>query len=280
MSRTIRPMTRDDIPLGMALKAQAGWNQTEADWRRFLALEPEGCFVGELDGEQVGTVTTCTFGPVAWIAMLIVDPSVRGRGVGKALMEHALAWLAGRGARTIRLDATHLGQPIYERLGFRADGDVIRYDGQAGPLTAAAGVDQYEDNELEAVATLDRRALGVDRSKLLARLLQDNARWSFVVRQGAELTGYLTLRPGARAWQLGPAVALTEEAGINLLRAGMAACCGERVQLDLPAVNGAVLRVAREAGLQEQRLFVRMTKGAPAAEDLRLIWASSGPEMG
>ena len=46
----IRTMTVRDIPLGLRLARQAGWNQTEADWRRFLDLEPEGCFVGELDG--------------------------------------------------------------------------------------------------------------------------------------------------------------------------------------------------------------------------------------
>ena len=48
-------MTSADIPLGMTLSQQAGWNQTRADWRRFLALEPGGCFVGELDGRPKNT---------------------------------------------------------------------------------------------------------------------------------------------------------------------------------------------------------------------------------
>src|SRR5215470_13964397 len=103
-------MTVDDIPLGMRLKEQAGWNQTEADWRRFLDLEPEGCFVAELDSVPAGTTLTCTFGPVAWIAMVLVDAALRGRGIGKALMVHALDFLDRRGVRTVRLDATPLGQ--------------------------------------------------------------------------------------------------------------------------------------------------------------------------
>ena len=69
----IRLMTTRDVPLGMRLKEQAGWNQTEADWRRFLHLEPDGCFVAELDGVPVATTTTCVFGTTAWIAMV---PSV------------------------------------------------------------------------------------------------------------------------------------------------------------------------------------------------------------
>ena len=38
----IRLMTEQDIPLGMRLKTQAGWNQALEDWRRFLAMQPEG----------------------------------------------------------------------------------------------------------------------------------------------------------------------------------------------------------------------------------------------
>src|SRR4051794_33231462 len=47
----IRHMTLADVPLGMRLKTAAGWNQVEADWLRMLALEPDGCFVAEWDGE-------------------------------------------------------------------------------------------------------------------------------------------------------------------------------------------------------------------------------------
>src|ERR1700687_2743834 len=41
----LRIMTMADIPAGMRLKEIAGWNQTAADWKRFLEASPEGCFV-------------------------------------------------------------------------------------------------------------------------------------------------------------------------------------------------------------------------------------------
>src|SRR5439155_20889733 len=114
----VRRMTAPDVSLGMRLKEQAGWNQTEADWRRCLDLEPDGCFVAEFDAVAVGTTTTCIFGTVAWIAMVLVDSAMRGRGVGKALMNRALEYLDASGVRSVRLDATPLGQPLYEKLGF------------------------------------------------------------------------------------------------------------------------------------------------------------------
>src|SRR5690242_971875 len=117
----IRVMKVADIPLGMRLKEHAGWNQTPADWRRYLELQPDGCFVASLAGEAVGTLTSCVFGPVGWIAMVLVDMRYRCRGIGKALMDHGLAFLDHRGVRSVRLDATALGQPLYEKLGFHIE---------------------------------------------------------------------------------------------------------------------------------------------------------------
>ena len=92
----IRLMTSADLDLAMRLKSQAGWNQTQADWRRFLAMQPDGCFVAELDGVAVGTAVGCVFGDVAWIAMVLVDLAARARGVGTALVQHAMSFVEGR----------------------------------------------------------------------------------------------------------------------------------------------------------------------------------------
>ena len=72
-------MTTLDIPLGMRLKQQAGWNQLAADWSRLIDMQPDGCFVAECDGTPVGTVATCVFGDVAWIAMMLVDDRSHAR---------------------------------------------------------------------------------------------------------------------------------------------------------------------------------------------------------
>src|SRR5437588_8577534 len=103
---TIRPMTGADLPFGLQLSEQAHWNQTDADWRRLLDLQPDGGFVAEWDGTPVGTAMTTVFGPVAWISMVLVDDTARGQGVGTALVQHALEFLDQRRIVTVRLDAT------------------------------------------------------------------------------------------------------------------------------------------------------------------------------
>ena len=136
----IRGMTVADIPLGMRLKEQAGWNQVEGDWKRLLDLQPDGCFVAELDGIPAGTVTTCRFGPVAWVAMMLVDKSFRSRGIGRALMIRALDDLDSAGVRSTRLDATLLGRPLYESLDFAAEATVARYLGVVSPADGPPGL--------------------------------------------------------------------------------------------------------------------------------------------
>jgi GNAT superfamily N-acetyltransferase len=50
--------------------------------------------------------------------------SARGRGLASALMAHALADARERGRTTSTLQATDLGRPVYERLGYRSLGEI------------------------------------------------------------------------------------------------------------------------------------------------------------
>lgn len=277
----VRTMTLADLPLGMRLKEQAGWNQTELDWRRMLALEPTGCFVAELDGTPVGTTCACTFGPVAWVAMVLVEQSVRGRGVGKALMRHALDYLDGRGIRSVRLDATPLGQPLYEKLGFVVQFQLARYEGTLRPNNSPPpqGVMPAGRNDLPALVALDRAATATDRQKLLLRLYDEHPQAVRLSRSAGGIDGFLMARPGARATMLGPCIA-SPAAGPLLLADAWRRFAGHPVYVDVPLENAAAVRSAEEQGLTVQRGLVRMCRGQPVRERAELLWTSSGPELG
>src|SRR5262249_35410158 len=162
----VRPLTPADLPLGMRLKEAAGWNQTEADWRRFLDLEPEGCFVAELDGTPSATLAAFVFGPVAWIAMVLVDPAMRRGGLAGALMVHALDWLDRRDVGSVRLDATPMGQPLYEELGFVVEYSLGRHEGVLPAAPEVGGVDPARAEDMNDVRELDRSVTGADRGKV------------------------------------------------------------------------------------------------------------------
>lgn len=277
----IRAMTVADVPLAMRLKEQAGWNQTEADWRRFLTLEPAGCFVAEWDGQFAGTTTTCRFGAVASIATVLVDVALRGHGIGTRLVEHALAYQEAQGVPTMRLDATPLGKPIYEKLGFSVQYELARFTGTAmGGDPRHPQVQPVLEEQLEAVVQLDQQTTGADRRRLVKHLFhQEPGRMrGFMGPEGP--LGYLTLRRGAHATQIGPAVALTPEAGLALLETAFHDCRGIPVYVDIPLDNAPAMRWAEAKGLTIQRRMARMCRGKPVVDQVSLLWASSGPEHG
>jgi GNAT superfamily N-acetyltransferase len=281
----IRPMTAEDLPLGMRLKSQAGWNQTPADWRRFLTLREEGCLVAELDGVAAGTAVVTPFRAVAWISMVLVEKSVRGRGVGRALMVRAVQVAEGLDASSIRLDATPLGRPLYESLGFVPQQELTRFVGMAPPggdpspaWTPRVRVADTED--FAAILALDHSVTRTQRGTFLASLFSEEPAAVRVVEQDGQIDGYLAIRRGTDALQFGPCIAGTNEAGSALLADALSRHAGSRVYWDLPSSHSAAVERARSAGLSPQRQFLRMCRGEAVSDDVAKLWASSGPEFG
>jgi GNAT superfamily N-acetyltransferase len=275
----VRPMTVADVPLGLRLSRQANWNQLEADWRRFPDLQGDGGFVAEWDGTPVGTTQTIIFGRVAWVAMVLVEESLRGRGIGKALMRHALEFLDRRGVATVRLDATPLGQPLYERLGFVEQFRLARYEGAVSTVAPAGGVEPAPQEWWDELAALDLAVTATDRRALLRRLFAENPDTVRCVRQEGRVIGFRAARPGARARNLGPCIA-APEAGPLLYADALRHSGGERFFLDVPVPNAAATALAESHGLTVQRHLTRMCRGVPVGERIEWLWASAGPEKG
>jgi GNAT superfamily N-acetyltransferase len=289
----IRPMTIDDVPLGLRLTQQAGWNQTESDWLRFINMEPTGCFVAELDGASVGTTTTCVLGQVAWIAMVLVDVNARGKGVGTQLLEHSLRYLKQRNVETVRLDATPAGQPIYARLGFKPEYELARFEGTSqivqptGYTLKAPRCTLITPEIFADIIEFDHCMTGTDRTKMLTRLFEEFPQDIRFIGHGGRpalsevegIDGFAAMRPGANAVQIGPCIA-TADAGPPLLCDALARCAGRAVFVDIPLCNTDAVKIAQLSELRIQRRFMRMYLGQKVRDNINALWASSGPEKG
>src|SRR5262249_54327517 len=151
-----------------------------------------------------------------WIGMVLVDEVFRGRGIGTALLRHALEFLAGRRVSTVRLDATPLGRPLYERLGFVEQFQLARYEGTPLPTPLVAEVQTPRPEEWEMLAALDQAIVGTDRCRLLFRLFTEQPESLRLVRNGDGIAGFIATRSGRNALLVGPCIA-SPEAGPLLL---------------------------------------------------------------
>jgi GNAT superfamily N-acetyltransferase len=276
----IRTLTVDDIPFGLRLTAQNGWNQLEADWRRQLELQPDGGFVAERDGTPVGTACGCIFDDVGWVNLVLVDKPHRGLGIGTLLMAHVIEFLERRGVASIRLDATPLGQPVYEKLGFAGDFTLTRYEGTlSSPAQASLGVEPMTQDDLPAACQMDAAISHTRRDRLLRSLFEAAPHAARKCVRNGELKGYCLARPGARAWQLGPLQG-SEDAGRALVLDAALRFAGQRIYIDVPDDHGAAIALVQSLGLTPQRSFLRMTLGRRVLEDIIRFWSSFGPEKG
>ena len=88
--------------------------------------------VDETSGEVLGTAKMGPnrAGPGAHVgtASFMVDETARGRGVGRALAEHVVAWHRDNGYRSIQFNAVvetnHSAVELWRALGFRVIGTV------------------------------------------------------------------------------------------------------------------------------------------------------------
>ena len=87
--------------------------------------EVDGTFhLGVDDGGTL--VAVATFVPTdegVQLRGMAVEPAVRGRGVGRLLVEAALERLRDAGVERLWCNARDDAVPFYERLGFRVTGD-------------------------------------------------------------------------------------------------------------------------------------------------------------
>ncbi len=92
-------------------------------------------FLARLDGRIVGSLTFVTFriptGMKAWIEDVIVDESVRGRGVGELLNRAALDEARRRSIDSVSLTSRpsrEAANRLYQRIGFEPrETNVYRY---------------------------------------------------------------------------------------------------------------------------------------------------------
>jgi GNAT superfamily N-acetyltransferase len=268
-------LTQGDIPAGLALSAKIGWNQTAADWRLFIA---HGRTIGLFDADE-GLVATAAALPYengfGYISMVIVEPAWRRRGLARRLMGECIDTLRAQGRASL-LDATPAGALVYRDLGFVELATMERWEGEGGG-TAEVGraADRLSAADLPKLIEADALAFGSQRRFLLE---------DFLTRPGTTAWtcdgGYLVVREGHRAMQIGPLVASSNEAARVLLATAISNAHG-RVFLDLFTSWPGLAALLESCGFKRQRPYIRMALDrATLPGELARLAIAAGPEFG
>lgn len=215
------------------LSRQAGWPHRPEDWAMVLSLS-SGVVALEDKGRVVGTVLVTPYGDnCATINMVIVDEAMRGRGLGRKLMDCAMT-IAGN--RPLRLVATSDGLPLYEKLGFRETGSVLQYQGSVPAIDRPDGVVPANQDDLADIVALDRAAFGAERRSLLEFIAKVGQ--FAVIRQAGEVRGFAALRTFGRGEVIGPVAAAHASDARALISFFIASRPGAFLRIDTTADAG------------------------------------------
>jgi GNAT superfamily N-acetyltransferase len=271
----IRLLSADDLDEAFGLSAVAGWNQRPADWCMLLQLAPAGSFAAVASGRIVGTAIGIDYGTFGWIAMMLVDPGWRGRGIGARLLESAMA--AVPAGTPIRLDATPLGRPLYRRYGFEDEAALTRHVAEPSrsgvdpsPAVESHRVRALEPVDLPVVIAQDDRIFGADRHNVLEWTLGDAQQYAHLIETDTG-TSYCFGRPGRLFDQIGPVVAMDDGGAQALVSASLRAAEARAVVVDAFDRHAGFTDWLRSRGFSAARPLFRMSRGGP-----RGAWAGSG----
>ncbi len=132
MTIVIRKARQDERAILEKLQRRA--SLVHEAYREQLLANPEiielpashiaGVIVAEVDGTVAGFAVVLGEGETAELDGLFVEPDLMGRGIGRTLVERAIADARDTGAARMQVISGPESAPFYERCGFVVVGDV------------------------------------------------------------------------------------------------------------------------------------------------------------
>lgn len=215
------------------LSRAAGWPHRIEDWA--LVHEISNGVVALADNKLVATALATSFGPVAMANLIVVDSSLRSRGLGRDITLRAIATID---SACWQLVATQDGLPLYEKLGFRPLGEIAQHQGEIGDLSPTGPAIWGSVEDLPAIIELDSKALQMNRHSLF-QALSSQAR--FAVIRGSDssgVCGFAAVREFGRGRVVGPVVASNLDDARSLVSMALAAYPGEHLRVDTETSSG------------------------------------------
>ncbi|MES5482219.1 GNAT family N-acetyltransferase [Bradyrhizobium sp. INPA03-11B] len=257
----IRTMRSDEIPLAVDWAAAEGWNPGLADAPCFAAEDPQGFFIGELEGEPAAVISCVNYGAqFSFLGFYIVRPDLRGRGYGLKIWNAAIAHAR---PRVIGLDGVVAQQANYQKSGFALAYANVRYGGTvAAPPALNTDVVALTDVPMALIEADDATVFPAPRPAFLCAWINTPGHIGRALLHDGRLAGWGVIRPCRTGRKIGPLIADDRASAEAVVAALLAGAGGGDIFLDVPAVNRDAVALAQGLGLSPVFETARMYTGA------------------
>lgn len=286
----ILPLETEDIPAVTTWARQEGFAPGHGDVAIYRHTDRQGIWVGWLGNERIGCITGVRYNAAyGFIGLYLVRPPWRGRGYGLQLWRHALEHL--QDLACIGVEAAPDRADDYASGGFRPASATVRWqaisDGEPVASPEPGGPWQLLEGAAippNAVQWFDAQREPSPRPHFLAQWLNHRAGTvlALVDAQG-NCHGFGRIRPcllhRGEGWRIGPLMAETPEAAVQLLQGLLLRHAGV-VLIDAPAANAQAATVLEGQGFSPISETLRMYRGAAPAVSLQDVYGLACLELG
>ena len=277
----IRKMSKEELDVAVQWAANEGWNPGLHDADSFYATDPNGYFMGFLNGLPITCISAVAYDEAfGFIGFYITKPEFRGKGYGVRTWNKAIEYLR---TQNIGLDGVFAQQENYKKSGFKLAYRNIRYKHIAEPTFTA------EEKNLLNLSTVpfndlvsyDNECFPTSRPQFLKSWLAMADSYGLASVSNNKITGYGVIRKCRQGYKIGPLFADNSSVAEVLYRS----LCnriekGAEVFFDVPEVNEEAVNLAKKNGMVEVFGTARMYTKLQPKTTLNKIYGVTTFELG
>lgn len=275
----MRRMGADEVQMAIDWAAREGWNPGLHDAHCFYQADPQGFFVGLLNGEPIAVGSAVVYDDhFAFCGLYVVKPEFRGHGYGLQLTLSRLNYV---GSRVTGIDGVLNNVSKYEKIGYVAAHKNTTY--LCCPSISAASSSSIVDlNQLslENIEKFERRFFPAPRSNFLRAWIAQPESRALGYLEGGVLLGYGVIRKSVKGYKIGPLFAESPKIARALFEALCSLLEGEAVFLCVPEPNADAFALVKEYQMTPQFEVMRMYRNGTPQLDLQGIYGFTSYELG
>ena len=286
MSLEIRRMTENEVKeYALGWSFNEGWNPGLNDAESFFAADPQGYFIGFLNGEPIGCMSAVAYDDnYGFLGFYIVREEYRGKGYGIKIWNEAISYL---GDRIIGLDGVVSQQSNYMKSGFHSDYTTCRYTWKNRKIelkedSQNVTLVSFDDVSLDEFIEYDGNMFPAPRKNFLIKWCSNPEGMCRVATKNNVIVGYIVARKTNNGYKIGPLFSDNRDIAILLIQA-ISSILPEQTTLflDIPDYNNELKDFIQEYELQPVFQTARMYKnGTPKINYPQNVFGVSSLELG
>lgn len=278
MTYVIRNMKREEMDLAISWAAVEGWNPGLNDGECFFNADPDGFFVGELDGEIIACKSAVrynnTFG---FMGFYIVKDGYRNKGYGIKIWKHAFNRLKDI---ISGMDGVVQQQANYMKSGYKLAYRQIRFEGKDIKGKTSPGILDLGSVQFEKIVEYDSGVFQAPRKVFLTNWFNQPNISAKAFVQDEKVLGYGVIRSCRKGYKIGPLFADTPLIAERIFLSLADYAAGKEIYLDTPEINYAALSIAKNYNMKYVFETARMYHNGNPDKDTNKVFGVTTFELG